>query len=44
MNWRKREWMSGGAGVTWIEVHGDGLEDLVVDLAVVRIQSVHLVV
>ena len=37
MNWRKRERMSGGAGGTGIEVHGDGLEDLIVDLAVVRI-------
>ena len=37
MNWRKREWMSGGAGVTGIEVHGDGLKDLIVDLAVVGI-------
>ena len=37
MNWRKREWMSGGAGVTRIEVHGNGLEDLIVDLAVVGI-------
>ena len=44
MNCRKRERVSGGASGTGVEVHGNGLEDLVVDLAVVRIQSVHLVV